>query len=41
MKETTKIFNRVDVFEGEYNKIKVSNSAVANIEQCATDDYVI
>ena len=36
-----KIFNKVDVFETEYNKIKVSNSVIANIEQCATGDYVI
>ena len=41
MKETMKIFNKVDVFETEYNKIKVSNSVIANIEQCATGDYVI
>ena len=37
MKET-KIFNRVDVFETEYNNIKVSNSVIANIEQCAAGD---
>ena len=41
MKETTKLFNRNDVFEREYKKIKVSNSIIANIEQCATSDYVI
>ena len=41
MKETTKLFNRNDVFEREYKKIKVSNSIIANIEQCAISDYVI
>ena len=41
MNGANKIFNGVDVFESEYNKIKVSDSAIANIEQCATGGYVI
>ena len=35
------IFNRVDVSEREYNKIKVSNSVISNSEESATGDYVI
>ena len=41
MNGANKIFNGVDVLESEYNKIKVSDSAIANIEQCATGGYVI
>ena len=41
MNGANKIFNGVDVFESEYNKIKVNDSAIANIEQCATGGYVI
>ena len=32
MNDITKISNTVDIFEREYNKIKVSNSLMANIK---------
>ena len=32
MNDITKVSNTVDIFEREYNKIKVSNSLMANIK---------